>query len=251
MHILIIEDDRELCHALTLQLAARNHTADCCHTGSEALYCAMKDSYDLILLDRMLPEIDGLSILRSIRKNQITVPVILTTALDAVSDRVDGLDAGADDYLVKPYDTDELLARIRALARRPKAFQEENRIAFRDIALLADTRTLSLISPEAYASSVMGTLSSDPAKAECSVQNHPSTGEVQLSRRESLLMEFFLRNPEKTLTREQIYTRVWGPDGTVEDGNLDTYIYFCRKHLKSLKSRVQISTVHGTGYRME
>ncbi|MBM6852817.1 response regulator transcription factor [Mediterraneibacter glycyrrhizinilyticus] len=214
MHILIIEDDRELCQALTLQLAARSHTADCYHTGTEALYCAMKDSYDLILLDRMLPEIDGLSILRSLRRNKISVPVILTTALDAVSDRIDGLDAGADDYLVKPYDTEELLARIR--------------VSHKDIVLDPDTRTLSL-----------------------TVSSGKTSDQIQLSKREVLLMEFFLRNPEKTLNREQLFTRVWGPDGTVEDGNLDTYIYFCRKHLKNLKSRVQILTVHGTGYRME
>lgn len=235
MHILIIEDDRELCHALTLQLTARNHTADCCRTGSEALYCAMKDSYDLILLDRMLPEIDGLSILRSIRRNNISVPVILTTALDAVSDRVDGLDAGADDYLVKPYDTDELLARIRALSRRPKSFCETQNLSFRDITLSPDTRMLSLLHGN-----------SEGASGQSS-----SESPIQLSRREALLLEFFLRNPEKTLTREQLFTRVWGPDGTVEDGNLDTYIYFCRKHLKNLRSRVQITTVHGTGYRME
>ena len=229
MHILIIEDDRELCQALSLQLTANSYTVDCCHTGTEALYCAMKDSYDLILLDRMLPEIDGLSILRSLRKNTISAPVILTTALDAVSDRIDGLDAGADDYLVKPYDTEELLARIRALIRRPRAYQENDAaLSYKDIAMNADTRTLSLLAPPSG-----------------------SDGQVQLSRREALVMEFFLRNPEKTLNREHIFTRVWGPDGAVEDGNLDTYIYFCRKHLRNLKSRVQISTVHGTGYRME
>ena len=144
MHILIIEDDRELCQALILQLAANSYTVDCCHTGTEALYCAMKDSYDLIVLDRMLPEIDGLSILRSLRRNNISAPVILTTALDAVSDRIDGLDAGADDYLVKPYDTEELLARIRALTRRPRSYQENDAaLSYKDIALNADTRTLS------------------------------------------------------------------------------------------------------------
>ena len=180
MHILIVEDDKELCDAVKLQLNARKHTVDCCHTGSEALYCAMKGAYDLILLDRMLPEIDGLSILRSIRQNHITVPVIVTTALDTINDRIDGLDCGADD---------------RILSCRGE--------------------------------------------------------ERQLSKREALLLEFFMRNPEKTLAREQIFFRVWGPDGIVEDGNLDTYIYFLRKHLRTLGSRTVISTVHGLGYRME
>ncbi len=222
MHILIVEDDRELCDALRLQLKARSHTADCCHTGTDALYRAMKNSYDLILLDRMLPEIDGLSILRSIRQNHITVPVIMTTALDTINDRIDGLDCGADDYLVKPYAIEELMARIRALSRRPQAFAEHQRLSFLDIDFDPDSRILS-----------------------CGQQ------ERQLSRREALMLEFFLRNPEKTLIREQIFSRVWGPDGTVEDGNLDTYIYFLRKHLRSLESRTVISTVHGLGYRME
>ena len=222
MHILIVEDDKELCDALKLQLNARNHTVDCCHTGSEALYCAMKGAYDLILLDRMLPEIDGLSILRSIRQNHITVPVIVTTALDTINDRIDGLDCGADDYLVKPYAIEELLARIRALSRRPKVFLECQELFYLDIRFDPDNRILS-----------------------CQEE------ERQLSKREALLLEFFMRNPEKTLAREQIFFRVWGPDGAVEDGNLDTYIYFLRKHLRTLGSRTVISTVHGLGYRME
>ena len=222
MHILIIEDDRELCEALTLQLCTRNYTVDCCHTGSEALYHAMSNSYDLILLDRMLPEIDGLSILHSIRQNHVTAPVILTTALGTVNDRIQGLDCGADDYLVKPYAIEELLARIRALSRRPQSFSEQRSLTFSDICFTPESRILV-----------------------CKDQ------ELQLSKRESLLLEFFLRNPQKSLTREQIFSRVWGPDGTVEDGNLDTYIYFLRKHLQTLHSRVIVSTIHGLGYRME
>ena len=194
MHILIIEDDRDLCDALKSQLLSRNHTADCCHTGSEALYHAMSGAYDLILLDRMLPEIDGLSILRSIRQN----------------------------HMVKPYAIEELLARIRALSRRPKDFSDHTCLSYLDIRFDPDTRTITCRDKEEL-----------------------------LSKRKALLMEFFMRNPDKTLTREQIYSRVWGPDGTVEDGNLDTYIYFLRKHLLTLKSRACIQTVHGMGYRLE
>lgn len=222
MHILIIEDDRELCDALRLQLLERNHTADCCFTGTDALYFALNGSYDLILLDRMLPEVDGLTVLRSLRKNHIAAPVILTTALGALDDRIDGLDCGADDYLVKPYAIEELLARIRALARRPQSFSDRHILAYMDIRLDPDTRVLS-----------------------CNGQ------ELQLSRRKAFLLEYFLRNPERTLTREQIFSRIWGIDGAVEGANLDTYVYFLRKHLRSLKSRVSITTVHGTGYRLE
>ena len=222
MHILIIEDDQELCDALQLQLLARNHTTDCCHTGSDALYFALNGAYDLILLDRMLPEIDGMTVLRSLRQNHIGTPVILTTALGALNDRIDGLDCGADDYLVKPYAIEELLARIRALARRPHSLLDQPCLAYLDIRLNPDTRVLS-----------------------CNGK------ELNLSRRKALLLEYFLRNPEKTLGREQIFSRVWGIDGAVESANLDTYVYFLRKHLNALESQVSITTVHGTGYRME
>ena len=222
MHVLIIEDDRDLCNTLKMQLLSENHTADCCYTGSEALYFAMTGSYDLILLDRMLPEIDGLSILRSIRQSRIDTPVILTTALGTVDDRIDGLDCGADDYLVKPYDINELLARIRALSRRPKVFTGHQCLFYQDIRFDPDPRILSA-----------------------------QEREEKLTKREALLMEFFLRNPEKTLKREQLFSRAWGPDGAVEEGNLDTYIYFLRKHLRTLKSPASITTVHGVGYRLE
>ncbi len=222
MHVLIIEDDRDLCNTLKMQLLSENHTADCCYTGSEALYFAMTGSYDLILLDRMLPEIDGLSILRSIRQSRIDTPVILTTALGTVDDRIDGLDCGADDYLVKPYDINELLARIRALSRRPKVFIGHQCLFYQDIRFDPDARILSA-----------------------------QEREEKLTKREALLMEFFLRNPEKTLKREQLFSRAWGPDGAVEEGNLDTYIYFLRKHLRTLKSPASITTVHGVGYRLE
>lgn len=222
MHILIVEDDKELCAAIKLQLEARNHTTDCCHKGSDALYFAMNHSYDLILLDRMLPEIDGLTILRSIRNSHISVPVIITTALDTINDRIDGLDCGADDYLVKPYAIEELLARVRALSRRPNVFFGGQDLSFLDLSFSPDTRILS-----------------------CNGQD------IQMTGKTALLMEYFLRNPEKPLAREQIFTRVWGADAAVEDGNLDTYIYFLRKHLKTLKSQSVISTIHGLGYRLE
>lgn len=222
MHILIVEDDKELCNTLKMQLSAKKYTVDCCHAGSEAIYLAISGAYDLILLDRMLPELDGLAILKAIRQNHIHVPIILTTALGSVDDRIIGLDYGADDYLVKPYAIDELLARIRALSRRPLAFSDHASLSYLDIHLDMETRILT-----------------------CNKK------EQRLSKQKSLLMEYFLRNPEKTLTRDQIFLRVWGLEGAVEAGNLDTYIYFIRKHLRSLGSRANIATVHGMGYRLE
>ena len=222
MRLLIIEDERPIAEVMMLNLKRIGYQCDYAMDGEQGARMVEKQSYDLILLDRMLPEIDGLSILRSIRQNHINVPVILTTALDTVNDRIDGLDCGADDYLVKPYAIEELMARIRALSRRPGVLLEHQELHFSDLRFTPDSRTL-----------------------RCQER------EVQLSGREALLMEYFLRNPEMVLAREQIFARVWGSDAAVEDGNLDTYIYFLRKHLKTLHSQSAISTVHGLGYRLE
>lgn len=222
MRILIIEDDQQLCETLKLQLEHAGYQTDCVFGGTDALYYAMQPIYDLILLDRMLPGMDGLSILKLLRENQIHTPVILATAIDSVHERIQGLDGGADDYLVKPYDIGELLARIRALIRRPNVIETSDRLQYEDLEF-------------------------HPASLEL----YCLGSKVRLSRRESLLMEYFLQNPAQTLPRQMIFTRIWGPDGEVEDGNLDTYIYYLRKQLRNLKSRTRIATVHGVGYRLE
>lgn len=222
MRILLIEDDRELCHVLKISLEKAGYQTDICLTGTDALYYALQPVYNLIILDRMLPGMDGLSLLKLIRSNEITTPVILATAIDAVPERIAGLDCGADDYIVKPYDIEELMARIRALVRRPQPIEDHRNMEYGD--LIFNTTTLKLT---------------------C------GTDTQQLSRRESMLMEYFMQNPEQTLYRQMLYSRVWGPDGEVEDGNLDTYIYYLRKILKKLKSRVQVATAHGIGYRLE
>lgn len=222
MRILIIEDDEQLLEALKLQLEHNGFQTDCVADGADALYYALQNVYDVIILDRMLPSVDGLTILKLLRENQIHTPVILATAIDSVSERIAGLDLGADDYMVKPYDVGELLARIRALKRRPVSLENTELMTYEDLSFHPESHKLS---------------------------SH--NREVQLSPRESALMEYFLKNSEQTLARQLIYTRIWGPDGLVEDGNLDTYIYYLRKHLCSLNSRVKIATVHGVGYRLE
>lgn len=222
MRILIIEDDQQLCETLKLQLEHAGYQTDCVFGGTDALYYATQPIYDLILLDRMLPGMDGLSILKLLRENQIHTPVILATAIDSVHERIQGLDGGADDHLVKPYDIGELLARIRALIRRPNVIETSDRLQYEDL--------------EFYPSNL---------------ELHCLGRKVRLSRREALLMEYFLQNPAQTLPRQMIFTRIWGPDGEVEDGNLDTYIYYLRKQLRNLKSRTRITTVHGVGYRLE
>lgn len=222
MRILIIEDDQQLLEALKLQMEHQGFQTDCVANGADAVYYALQNVYDVMILDRMLPGMDGLTILKLLRENQINTPVILATAIDSVKERISGLDCGADDYIVKPYDVGELLARIRALSRRPVSLESAATLTYGDLVFHLESHELC-----------------SRGKNTC------------LSRRESLLMEYFLKNPQQTLARQLIYTRIWGPDGEVEDGNLDTYIYYLRKHLRNLKSHVQISTVHGIGYRLE
>lgn len=142
MRILFVEDDKELCDAIKLQLEQAGYVTDCCCQGQEAFYYAAEYPYDVIILDRMLPQMDGLSVLGGLRRMNITTPVIITTALDGINDRIDGLDAGADDYLVKPYAVGELLARIRALTRRPGNFKQSPAAACLNISLDPEKESL-------------------------------------------------------------------------------------------------------------
>lgn len=222
MRLLIIDDDAALCEALSIQLQSCGYDVDYCLSGEDALFYAMHNTYGVILLDRMLPVIDGLTLLQAIRKKQIHTPIIMMTAMARITDRVEGLDAGADDYIVKPFDTQELMARIRALIRRPSAIDAGNTLSYADLTL-------------------------DASRQELYANGHT----LSLSRRETSLFEYFLRNKNQALSRDMLLSYVWGPACEVEDGNLDNYIHFARKRLKTLKSTVQIKTIHGTGYRME
>lgn len=222
MRLLIIEDDQNLADVLSLQLQHEGFETDCIYHGADAVFYALQNVYDVIILDRMLPGMDGLTILKLLRENQIHTPVILATALDSIEERITGLNCGADDYIIKPYDIRELIARIYALVRRPSNLENVKTLSFGDLVF-------------------------DLAEGNLSVKER----KIHLSKRERLLLEYFLKNPNQTLSRQLLYTRIWGIDGEVEDGNLDTYIYYLRKHLRSLGSHVQISTVHGTGYKLE
>lgn len=222
MRLLIIDDDVALCEALSIQLQSSGYDVDYCISGEDALFYATQHPYSVILLDRMLPVIDGLTLLQAIRKKQIHTPVLMMTAMSQISDRIEGLDAGADDYIVKPFDTQELMARIRALSRRPSAITPENILSYADLTLNVTRHELS-----------------------CNGQK------LSLSKRETSLLEYFLRNKNQVLSRAMLLSYIWGPACEVEDGNLDNYIHFARKRLKTLGSTVQIRTIHGTGYKME
>lgn len=222
MRILIIEDDKRLCESIKFQLEKQGFTVDVCHDGEEGLSLITAQSHDLILLDRMLPGMDGLEILRRTRAFHIRIPIILVTALGELSDRVSGLNTGADDYIVKPFAFEELLARVHCLLRRPITYTDQQTFSFGDITYDSTQKILAKES------------------VTCS-----------LSRREGELLELFLRNPNQILPRLLILSRVWGPDADVEDGNLDNYIYFLRRRLKTVNSSLTIKAVRGVGYRLE
>lgn len=222
MRILLVEDDEKLNHSLAFQLEKEHFLVDCCMDGEEALYYIRQNLYDLILLDRMLPQISGTDVLNHMRKEQNQTPVILITALGTLEDKVTGLDLGADDYLVKPFAFEELMARIRCVTRRPRKIELNERLSFGDISYCSEENTLT-----------------GPG------------GTCTMSRRESELLETFLRNQGQTLSRSLLLGRVWGLDSDVEDGNLDNYIHFLRRRLKTVGSSCQIRTIRGIGYRIE
>lgn len=175
--------------------------------------------YDLIILDRMLPGRDGVEVLRQLREQKNSVPVIFLTAKDSIENRVEGLDAGADDYLIKPFSTEELMARIRALARRKEKLFTDEKI-------------------------LLGGLSIEPQKLEVVVADNV----LQLSVKEMQLLELLVRNAGQVLTKEQIFERVWGFDSDSDIGNVELYIHYLRKKIPCDKAGVEIKTVRGVGY---
>lgn len=221
MRLLLAEDDEKINQSLTFQLKREGFIVDSCMNGEDALFYGEQNIYDIILLDRMLPGISGTEILQLLRSKKIITPVILITALATLSDKVTGLDLGADDYLVKPFEFEELLARIRSVTRRPPVFTCHDELSYLDITL--HLKDFSLSGPD---------------------------GCCSLSKKEALLFEAFLRSKEQLLSRSTLLLKVWGPDNNVEDGNLDNYIHFLRRRLSITGSRLQIKTIRGIGYSL-
>lgn len=219
MKILLVEDEKKLNQTLRFQLEQEGYETEACYDGEEALYYMKECLYDLVILDRMLPGMDGLSVLKKIRQDGIHVPIILLTALGTVSNRIEGLNSGADDYLVKPFDFEELLARIRCLLRRPTQIVAPDTLIFGDLSWL--TKENRLTGP---------------------------SGSCSLSQREGALLTALLANPGQVLSRQIILNRVWGLDNDVEEGNLDNYIHFLRRRLKSIGSTAHVQTIRGVGY---
>lgn len=222
MRILLIEDDQALCDTVCLQLQSQGYIVDYCYDGQDSLYFIKQNAYDLIILDRMLPSLDGIQVLKTIRSLHITIPVIMVTALNSIGDKVIGLDAGADDYLGKPFAIEELLARIRALSRRPIDWSISKQLSYGNTTF--DITNLTLTGP----------------KTSCT-----------LSKKEGQLFEVFFSQPGSAMPRAFLLSRVWGPSSEVEEGNLDNYMHFLRRRLRTIGSNVEIKTLRGIGYILE
>ncbi|MFC4303290.1 response regulator transcription factor [Cohnella boryungensis] len=222
MRILIVEDEVHLAEALTQILKKQNYSVDAVHDGQSGLDNALSGIYDLLLLDIMLPEMDGISILKTIRSQGISTPVILLTAKGEIEDKITGLDYGADDYVAKPFSTDELLARIRAALRRKGEVIPEEALKLGDIEL--NTATLKL---------------------SCKGK------ELKLILKESELLELLLSRKNSVTSKEQIIEKLWGFDSEVEHNNVEVYISFLRKKLVFLNAAVRINTIRGAGYVLE
>ena len=221
MKILVVEDEKPLADALTEILSQNRYNADAVYHGSRGLEYARSGIYDLILLDIMLPGMDGLSVLKTLRKEHITTPVIILTAKSEVSDIITGLDAGSDDYLAKPFSTGELLARIRALSRRSAAYNEE---------------TLSC-----------GDLSFDKSTMELCC----GPDSLKLGLKESRLMELLLNNAGRIMPKNLLTEKIWGLDSDTEYNNIEVYISFLRQKMAFLGTSTQIRTIRGVGYQLE
>lgn len=221
LRILVIEDDAVLREAVVSILTEENYTVEAAAAGDEGLYTAEQDIYDLIILDIMLPAINGLDIVKALRAAGSTVPILLLTARDSVDDRVIGLESGADDYLVKPFAMRELLARLKALIRRKGNLIAEGQPSYGGIVL-------------------------NPKVRDGFAAGRP----VGLSTKEYDLLEFLVLNREQILTKNQIFDRIWGFDSDTTIGIVDLYIHYLRKKLAPFDLDGLIQTVRGAGYSL-
>jgi len=222
MRILAVEDDQALLKVIVALLQEESYQVDQAETGDAGYQLAEQGIYDLLLLDIMLPGMSGLSIIQKLRAKSVLTPILLLTAKDAVEDRVKGLDAGADDYLTKPFAVSELLARIRALLRRQGKLGAEGEMTY-------------------------GPISLRPATHDGYVNEQP----MKLTIKEYELLEYLLRTHEQILTRDQIFDRVWGFDSEASSAVVDVYVHYLRKKLASHGYDDSIRTIRGVGFMLK
>ena len=222
MHILIVEDERALCDTIARSLRRLAYSVDCCYDGQSAAEMLAVERFDLVVLDLNLPGEDGMTVLRTLRERDRDTKVLILSARCEVADKVAGLDAGANDYLTKPFEPKELLACIRALTRRQPELRQTDALKYGDLRLEKTSFTLS-----------------------CGERS------VRLSRKEFDMMEMLMLNQKLVITKEKLLLKVWGYESDAEDNNVEVYISFLRKKLDHLHSQVKIRTIRMVGYCLE
>ncbi len=222
MRLLLVEDEKQLSEALQQILIKNNYSVDVVFNGEDGLNYGLTDVYDVIVLDIMLPRLNGLQVLKMLRNKKISTPIILLTAKDSVEDRILGLDSGADDYLPKPFSPEELLARLRAITRRNGDFISENILEFSDIRLNLSTYEMEV-----------------------------GNNSITLTLKEFDILKYFMQRPKVVVGKDDLISKIWGFDSDVEHNNIEVYISFLRKKLAYVESKVKITTIRRVGYRLE
>lgn len=221
MRLLLAEDEKELSKALCAVLKHNNYSVDPVYNGQDALDYGLCENYDGIILDIMMPKMDGLTVLKKLREQGVSTPVIILTAKAEIEDRIAGLDTGADDYLTKPFAMGELLARIRALTRRKSEFSP-NLLSFSNLSLNRESFELSV-----------------------------GENSIRLGNKEFQMMEMLLSNPGRLISTEQFMERIWGYETEAEINVVWVYISYLRKKLTTLGAKLEIKAVRGLGYTLE
>ncbi len=218
MNILVVDDERQLTEALAQILKQHKYSVDCAFNGEEGLDYLFSGIYDLIILDVMMPKMDGLTMLKILRQKHIDTPVLMLSAKSEIRDKISGLNLGADDYITKPFNTDELLARIKALLRRKEKYTG-NVLSFGDIALDRDTYEL--------------------------VKNDKR---ITLGKKEFQILEMLMLNVGKNIDKERLIEKIWGFNTDAEYNTVEVYVSFLRKKLLAVGSSVEIKSLRGVGY---
>lgn len=222
MRVLMVEDERYMAEAVAQVLKKNHYSVDLEPNGEDGLDSALSGIYDIIILDIMLPKMDGISVLKELRQNGIATPVILLTARGETEDKVRGLDSGADDYLAKPFHTDELLARLRALGRRKVELIHDGILKFGDLELNPHTLLLTCMNRK-----------------------------LTLSLKEAQLLELLIKRKNVIVSKETMIEKLWGYDTDAEDNHVEIHISLLRKKIIQAESEVSIRTIRGAGYILE
>ena len=218
MNVLLVDDEKDLCSALSAILKQHNYTVDCAYNGEDGLEYALSGIYDVIILDIMLPKMDGFETLKRIRAKKIDAPVLMLTAKSETTDKIDALNNGADDYITKPFDTQELLARVKALLRRGAKYTDNN-LSIGNVSL--DRDTFELVS---------------------------AGKRIALGKKEFQIMELLMLNKEKRVEKERLIEKIWGYDSEAEYNTIEVYISFLRKKLSAIGGDAEIKSLRGIGY---